>query len=609
MGYFRYDRDKPLPPVDTSWQAWAAVFCAAMTNMSTLGLLYAFGVYVVPLVEDFETGRGDVSWIASIAFVFGFAMGLPAGTVSARYGAHNSIMVSGVVLAVSFVGSSYAQSLWILYITYGCFLGLGVSFAVISSQSVVITWFNKKRGIAVGVASAGSGIGNLAAPIIAQKLMETEDGADNDWRRSVRILGIVCGCLMFLSGLFLRGRPNREEETIGEIELGVASSPNDDKAKSDKELSSASSSTDSSASTQSTSHVSVAVEAGAAGAPKTVSDSDSDAEFTDIDPNDKSNAATATTGKQGPGIVRLAVQHPYYRYFLCLSVFVSLSMNIPVVHLSAYATAEGETSSMSSSLLSVFGGAQIFGRIFYGLAADRYGAVNCMIAGLSIMGVSGILWTTIPYTFAWGVTFALIYGWNLGVVIALPPTILGEVFPSQQIAQLLGFYFTMGAPTGLLGPTIAGYVVDGTDSYFYVGFMTGVPLLLGTPLLWKMRAYRAKYLLGSNKHLYLAGLPEKVDTRHSEEEEEGEHEPADLVESEGEEEQSQRSQSQSRSLSSSSASLEEDTEADEGVKSLEAGENSKSASSDTDSSPAVAGESIEGVGIDLNEYVANPETR
>ena len=59
-------------------------------------------------------------------------------------------------------------------------IGVNVSLGTISTMTCVATWFDKYRGIAIGLASVGSAIGNLAGPLVASRLMEVDGTRTED---------------------------------------------------------------------------------------------------------------------------------------------------------------------------------------------------------------------------------------------------------------------------------------------------------------------------------------------------------------------------------------------------------------------------------------------
>lgn len=60
------------------------------------------------------------------------------------------------------------------------------------------------------------------------------------------------------------------------------------------------------------------------------------------------------------------------------------------------------------------------------------------------------------------------------------------IYSKELLHVLMLFCLMFLQLIGLIGPVIAGYIFDGTGSYFWAGIMTGVPLLLSTFFLGKM---------------------------------------------------------------------------------------------------------------------------
>jgi MFS family permease len=73
------------------------------------------------------------------------------------------IMLSRCFLqCISYVAASFASRTWHLYLTQGALVGSGIGFIIIPSTAVLSQWFSKRRSIANGISSAGSGVGGAA---------------------------------------------------------------------------------------------------------------------------------------------------------------------------------------------------------------------------------------------------------------------------------------------------------------------------------------------------------------------------------------------------------------------------------------------------------------
>ena len=79
--------------------------------------------------------------------------------------------------------SSFADTIFLMYVTYSLIFGLGASMCYIASVLVLSEYLNKKLVVANGIALAGAGVGAISlAPALSFLL-------DNyNWRNAIRIL-------------------------------------------------------------------------------------------------------------------------------------------------------------------------------------------------------------------------------------------------------------------------------------------------------------------------------------------------------------------------------------------------------------------------------------
>ena len=111
-------------------------------------------------------------------------------------------MLLGVLFLITgFIGASFAQHIWHLYLTQGILIGLAVGFTYIPSIAILSQWFQRKRSLANGISAAGSGIGGLIFSFGTAAMIEHISLA---W--SYRISAIVCGSMNFAAALLIRNR-------------------------------------------------------------------------------------------------------------------------------------------------------------------------------------------------------------------------------------------------------------------------------------------------------------------------------------------------------------------------------------------------------------------
>ena len=132
-------------------------------------LTYTFGVFVTPLRQAFDWSQTEIFAalflsVLTITFVAPFF-----GMLVDRLGARRVILV-GLVFESALVASFYFQDANVLtfYLRYIGLAVLGVGTTHIAFTRIIALWFDRQRGLALGVTLAGVGIGGFAWPILTQ---------------------------------------------------------------------------------------------------------------------------------------------------------------------------------------------------------------------------------------------------------------------------------------------------------------------------------------------------------------------------------------------------------------------------------------------------------
>jgi MFS family permease len=166
--------------------------------------VFSFSVFLKPLMHDFHAGRGQIS--------LGYTLGAIAGAVSAptvgwfldRYGARKVILPATAMFGcVLLLAKTVSASIWQFYLFYVS-LGLLVhGVGPVPYGSVISRWFDRRRGLALGLMMFGIGSGAMVMPSVSQRLI-TSFG----WRNSYAILG--CAVLLIsipTVAAFLKEKP------------------------------------------------------------------------------------------------------------------------------------------------------------------------------------------------------------------------------------------------------------------------------------------------------------------------------------------------------------------------------------------------------------------
>jgi len=166
---------------------WLIVFVSAIGLFLGAPLaVFSFSVFFKSLAVDFHASRAAVSFAFSLFNIVG-ALWIPAtGMLIDRFGAKLVVLVSTLVYGLVLCSALWVGSgLWQLYLFFSI-LGIAMSSgpAPVPYGVVISHWFNRHRGLALGVSMMGIGIGSIVVPIIAQHLI-TMFG----WRITFAIFG------------------------------------------------------------------------------------------------------------------------------------------------------------------------------------------------------------------------------------------------------------------------------------------------------------------------------------------------------------------------------------------------------------------------------------
>jgi len=130
------------------------------------------------------------------------AGGLFWGTLSDKIGAKRIVAFGVICLCSALMMIGLQDRLWIIYLLYFVIGGFG--FACMFTPLLALTglWFNRRKGLALGIVTAGGAIGQGIAPVVFQMMI-----SESNWRDAIFYFGIGCFVVMFPIVFLLRPPP------------------------------------------------------------------------------------------------------------------------------------------------------------------------------------------------------------------------------------------------------------------------------------------------------------------------------------------------------------------------------------------------------------------
>ena len=195
-----------------SRRAWVVVWATFVCLAVIFGVSYSFAAFFENFAKEFAAQRADVSWIFGLCGLVYFVLGAGGGMLADRWGPRLVCMTGMVFIAMGLFLTSLAQSLTTVYFSYGLLVGLGIAFVYTPSIASVQPWFNKRRGLASGIASSGVGAGTLILPVVVSYLL-----TEINWREALQLMSFGVLMIGLTAGFLLKRAPNLSGNTSGQL--------------------------------------------------------------------------------------------------------------------------------------------------------------------------------------------------------------------------------------------------------------------------------------------------------------------------------------------------------------------------------------------------------
>jgi MFS family permease len=179
--------------------------------VSALGLfwgipiaVYSFSVFFKPLMQEFHAGRAAVSLAFTVQLFVGALSAGPTGWLIDRFGPRRVVMAGMAIFSLILVANRLFTGSLTQFYVFCVLLGLSIhGVGPIPYGTVVSHWFDRRRGLALGLTMLGIGWGAVVMPSLAQTLI-----ARFGWNKAYSVLGasvlFICWPIV---ACFLKERP------------------------------------------------------------------------------------------------------------------------------------------------------------------------------------------------------------------------------------------------------------------------------------------------------------------------------------------------------------------------------------------------------------------
>jgi MFS family permease len=185
------------------YYGWMIVAVVFVTMAIGVNARTAFSLLFPPIIGEFGWDRGVTAGAFSFGFVVSGIMSPLIGRLMDHYGPRAVMGLGVVLMGGGMLLAPLTEQLWHLYLTIGVLVGAGSVCLGYSGQSLFLpNWFIRRRGLALGLAFAGVGVGSVTLLPWVQLMIE-----QTGWRTACTAMGVLIIVVLAPINLLLHKRP------------------------------------------------------------------------------------------------------------------------------------------------------------------------------------------------------------------------------------------------------------------------------------------------------------------------------------------------------------------------------------------------------------------
>uniref|UniRef100_A0A1A8PUH2 Solute carrier family 16 (Monocarboxylic acid transporters), member 9a n=1 Tax=Nothobranchius pienaari TaxID=704102 RepID=A0A1A8PUH2_9TELE len=144
--------------LDGGW-GWAIVAASFMAQLLAYGSPQSVGVLYPEWLHTYQESKGMTAWVGSLVAGVGLIASPVCSICVDNFGARPVTIFSGLMVAGGLMLSAFAPNVQFLIFSYGIVVGLGCGLVYAATLTITCQYFDKRRGLALGIVTTGTSVG------------------------------------------------------------------------------------------------------------------------------------------------------------------------------------------------------------------------------------------------------------------------------------------------------------------------------------------------------------------------------------------------------------------------------------------------------------------
>ncbi len=182
---------------------WIVMVACLLITMVSSGTMMAFGVFINPMSADLGWSHSVLSFSYAVSSIVSGAGILVVGSFIHICSVRSLLFWGCLIHGLGLYFTSTVTTVGAFYFWYGFVASIGRSVFILASTTLITRWFEKRKGIAMGITMAGSGLGPfILSPVVTWMILRW------DWQTAFVMLSIVITVVVVAMCFVLRNHPH-----------------------------------------------------------------------------------------------------------------------------------------------------------------------------------------------------------------------------------------------------------------------------------------------------------------------------------------------------------------------------------------------------------------